>query len=47
MLSYDGHTSNVMALGFQKDGKWMYSGEQVHSLLKHLFLPLQPRPSFQ
>jgi len=26
-LNYDGHTSNVLAIGFQKDGKWMYSGE--------------------
>jgi hypothetical protein len=30
VLSYDGHTGNVMALGFQKDGKWMYSCESVH-----------------
>lgn len=32
VLSYDGHTSNVMALGFQKDGKWMYSGTPVCQL---------------
>ncbi|TMW55293.1 hypothetical protein Poli38472_013184 [Pythium oligandrum] len=25
ITSYDGHTSNVTSLGFQKHGKWMYS----------------------
>jgi len=25
MLTYDGHTSNVMSVGFQRDGKWMFS----------------------
>eukprot|EP00937_MAST-01D_sp_MAST-1D-sp2_P004918 g4918.t1 len=26
--SYDGHTSNVTAVGFQKDQKWMYTGSE-------------------
>lgn len=25
--TFDGHTGNVTAVGFQKDSKWMYSGE--------------------
>lgn len=25
VVSYEGHTGNVMALGFQRDGKWMYT----------------------
>lgn len=29
--TFDGHTGNVTAVGFQKDSKWMYSGE----LLSH------------
>jgi hypothetical protein len=28
IISYDGHTSNVTSVGFQKDGKWMYSGSE-------------------
>ncbi|KAG9134981.1 hypothetical protein Leryth_001260 [Lithospermum erythrorhizon] len=28
VMSYDSHTSNVMAVGFQRDGKWMYSGSE-------------------
>lgn len=28
VTSYDGHTSNVTAVGFQKDGKWMYTGSE-------------------
>lgn len=27
-MSYDSHTSNVMAVGFQCDGNWMYSGSE-------------------
>ncbi|EFJ46224.1 hypothetical protein VOLCADRAFT_81959 [Volvox carteri f. nagariensis] len=26
LLTYDGHAGNVTAVGFHKDGKWMYSG---------------------
>jgi G protein beta subunit-like protein len=26
--TYDGHTNNVTAVGFQKEGKWMYSGSE-------------------
>ena len=28
VTSYDGHTTNVTAIGFQCDGKWMYSGSE-------------------
>eukprot|EP01102_Stenamoeba_stenopodia_P016334 TRINITY_DN569_c0_g1_i2.p1 TRINITY_DN569_c0_g1~~TRINITY_DN569_c0_g1_i2.p1 ORF type:complete len:215 (+),score=34.46 TRINITY_DN569_c0_g1_i2:175-819(+) len=28
VTSFDGHTSNVTALGFHKDGKWMYTGSE-------------------
>ncbi|KAJ3674684.1 hypothetical protein LUZ60_005300 [Juncus effusus] len=28
VISYDSHTSNVMAVGFQCDGNWMYSGSE-------------------
>lgn len=28
VLTYDGHTTNVTAVGFQKDSKWMYSGSE-------------------
>jgi G protein beta subunit-like protein len=28
IISYDGHTSNVTSVGFQKDGKWMYTGSE-------------------
>lgn len=28
VTSYDGHTNNVTAIGFQCDGKWMYSGSE-------------------
>ncbi|PIA60258.1 hypothetical protein AQUCO_00300043v1 [Aquilegia coerulea] len=28
VMSYDSHTSNVMAVGFQCDGNWMYSGSE-------------------
>lgn len=28
VTSYDGHTTNVTAVGFQKDGKWMYTGSE-------------------
>jgi hypothetical protein len=27
VMSYDGHAGNVTAVGFQKDSKWMYTGE--------------------
>lgn len=27
-MSYDSHTNNVMAVGFQCDGNWMYSGSE-------------------
>lgn len=26
LLTYEGHAGNVTAVGFHKDGKWMYSG---------------------
>ncbi|KAI3964217.1 hypothetical protein MKX01_020541, partial [Papaver californicum] len=28
VISYDSHTSNIMAVGFQCDGNWMYSGSE-------------------
>lgn len=28
ILSYDGHAGNVTSVGFQKDGKWMYTGSE-------------------
>lgn len=28
LVSFDGHTSNVTAVGFQRDGKWLYSGSE-------------------
>lgn len=28
VTSYDQHLSNVMAVGFQCDGNWMYSGSE-------------------
>ncbi|ERN07853.1 protein LST8 homolog isoform X1 [Amborella trichopoda] len=28
VISYDSHTNNVMAVGFQCDGNWMYSGSE-------------------
>lgn len=27
VFSYDGHVGNVTAVGFQKDSKWLFSGE--------------------
>jgi len=27
-MTYDSHTNNVMAVGFQCDAKWMYSGSE-------------------
>lgn len=27
-MTYESHTSNVMAVGFQSDGNWMYSGSE-------------------
>jgi hypothetical protein len=29
VFSYDGHAGNVTAVGFQKDSKWLFSGERV------------------
>uniref|UniRef100_A0A1D1Y674 Target of rapamycin complex subunit LST8 n=1 Tax=Anthurium amnicola TaxID=1678845 RepID=A0A1D1Y674_9ARAE len=28
VISYESHTNNVMAVGFQCDGNWMYSGSE-------------------
>lgn len=28
VMTYEGHTSNATAIGFQRDGKWMYSGSE-------------------
>eukprot|EP00002_Diphylleia_rotans_P025650 TRINITY_DN5079_c0_g2_i1.p1 TRINITY_DN5079_c0_g2~~TRINITY_DN5079_c0_g2_i1.p1 ORF type:complete len:309 (-),score=55.25 TRINITY_DN5079_c0_g2_i1:1623-2549(-) len=32
VTSFDGHTSNVTSLGFQKEGKWMYSASEDGTL---------------
>jgi target of rapamycin complex subunit LST8 len=32
ILTYDGHTGNVTAVGFQKDLKWLYSGSEDGTL---------------
>jgi len=32
ILTYEGHTSNVMTVGFQKDGKWLYSCSEDSSI---------------
>jgi WD40 repeat protein len=29
VITYNGHTGNVTAVGFQKDSKWMYTGVRV------------------
>jgi WD40 repeat protein len=28
VITYEAHTNNVTAVGFQCDGKWMYSGSE-------------------
>lgn len=28
MASFEGHTGNVVAVGFQKEGQWMYTGSE-------------------
>ncbi len=28
VITYDSHSNNVTAVGFQCDGKWMYSGSE-------------------
>ena len=28
LSSYDGHTNNITAVGFQKEGKWMFTGSE-------------------
>ena len=28
LINYEGHTGNIMAVGFQKDLKWIYSGSE-------------------
>lgn len=28
VMSFDGHTTNVTSLGFQREGKWMYTGSE-------------------
>jgi len=31
-MSYEGHTGNVTAIGFQKEGRWMYSGSEDNTI---------------
>jgi WD40 repeat protein len=28
VVTFSGHTNNVTAVGFQKEGKWMYTGSE-------------------
>ena len=44
LISYDGHAGNVTSLGFQKDGKWMYSGSEdgTGAPLAPAFVPCCP-----
>jgi G protein beta subunit-like protein len=28
ITSFEGHTNNVTAVGFERDGRWMYSGSE-------------------
>lgn len=32
VASYDAHTSNVTAVGFQRDNKWLFSGSEDHTI---------------
>ena len=32
ILSLEGHTNNITALGFQKDGKWLFSGSEDNTV---------------
>lgn len=32
LMTYEGHTGNVTSLGFQRDGRWMYSGSDDGSI---------------
>jgi len=32
VMSFDGHKSNVTAVGFQKEGKWMFTGSEDHTI---------------
>jgi len=32
VTSFDGHKGNVTSIGFQKDGKWMYSGSEDNTI---------------
>lgn len=38
--SYDGHTGNVTAVGFQKDSKWMFTGATRHCHITPRSIPL-------
>lgn len=32
VMQYEGHTNNATAVGFQRDGKWMYTGSEDHTV---------------
>eukprot|EP01100_Stratorugosa_tubuloviscum_P007653 TRINITY_DN3161_c0_g1_i1.p1 TRINITY_DN3161_c0_g1~~TRINITY_DN3161_c0_g1_i1.p1 ORF type:complete len:305 (-),score=139.91 TRINITY_DN3161_c0_g1_i1:171-1085(-) len=32
ITNYDGHTSNITALGFQRDGRWMFTGSEDNTI---------------
>jgi G protein beta subunit-like protein len=43
LMSFDGHTSNVTAVGFHKDSKWIYSCSVCESvLLRYLAISVTP-----
>lgn len=46
--TYEGHSGNVTAIGFQKDTKWMFSGKPVvvpsHRLINHVPMLELPTP---
>ena len=32
LINFEGHTANVTTVGFQKNGKWLYSGSEDGSI---------------
>ena len=41
VVAYDGHTTNVTDIGFQKDGKWMFTGSEDGTIKVRAALPLE------
>jgi target of rapamycin complex subunit LST8 len=38
-MTYEGHTGNVTSIGFQRDGRWMFSGRWVLKVFERGSLP--------